>query len=155
MIKAAEAGWEHDPLVVVGTLVALVLVMWAITLRRGGANAALIIEVFAFLATIVSGLKMMAWIPMRIANMPGEPPTGTDLLLVFGAFVAVVFVSVQGLSKSLQGESRNSSALGHWLEGYTWPTRLPRPVRSLLGVDGVPIAGVDDQKTSPGDPPPS
>lgn len=110
-----QAAFANDPIVVSTAGLASLVVLVSVPLRRGGVDARVVIDVFAYLATIASSLKALVWVAKLVGGRDAVAPTGTDALLVMGAFGAVLTVSLQGLWSSVEGKADS-----------------PRPVASLL-----------------------
>ncbi len=90
----------------------MLLVVLGIVIRRGGIDVRFIIQVFATCATIGTVPKIMLWVAAILlqAQHPPAPPSGTDCVLASGAFLAIIFSSVQELIAMLAKDSAQPSA---------------------------------------------
>lgn len=132
-----KTAYDSDPLLFLASALSLFLVFSGLFTRKGGIDARFIIDIFAYIATIASSLKAVHWILFRFVSdeklkqlkleVP-KGPEGTDLLLIFGSVVAIVFVSIQGIRSSFAGEKGSFSAfdnlkarlLGLWDRFTSW-----------------------------------
>jgi hypothetical protein len=133
MIAFFEQAYQREPLLIIAAVLATLILAWRALFGRGGVNAEKIIAVYSFAATVVSVLKAFFWMLGRMGKVAAEEPTGTDLLLLMGAFVAILFASTQGIVTSLRGSSGQTSTAGRWLSTTRWGRALPPWLAALLG----------------------
>lgn len=128
-----------DPLVGALTIVAVIVVAMGGLFRRGSLDARFVVEVFASIATIGSGIKMMSWVTERLAGREGVAPTGTDLLLIVGLLFVVLLVAVQGLAQSFTSTHTEPSPFGRLVGDSAWFQGLRPSARKLIGMGGTVV----------------
>lgn len=119
-------GWFNHDRVVASSLAASVLVvLLGVPFRAKSVDPKFIIDVFAYVATIASCVKLLLWVLAAMSGESKEAPTGTDLLLVSGAIFAVIWTSMGGMREAF-GDAR----LPPWLAGLM-PKLKPSEERDL------------------------
>lgn len=131
MIMQLIGAYEHDPLVVISALFGVLIVLGGILFRKGGAEPGFIIDVFAYLATIGTALKVFLGVLSQLNGGTSAKLEGTDLLLLLGAFIAVIAVSIQGLYVSIDGKEGKQRLIGQvWLN---LQGKMPEKILKLFG----------------------
>lgn len=115
--ELVDAAYAADPVACWVFLVGCCAIAGAFVFRRGGVNARFIIQVFAALATIGALPKIVLWV---IASMmPGaiyEKLSGTDIVLLSGGLIAVLYTITQELLDIFSGASSEPSVATRWLD---------------------------------------
>jgi hypothetical protein len=94
---------------------ALLTVVIAILFRQGGVDARFIIQTFGTFATIGTVPRIVLWAAARITRRQDEiDPSGTDLVLVAGGLIAIIWSAVQGLKADFAGTRGEQSLISHW-----------------------------------------
>lgn len=102
-----DAAYSADPIACYVAAAAIVLVAIALPFRRGGIDSRYIIQVFATFATIGTVPRIVLWGAAKLTDSP-TPPTlsGTDLVLMAGGLLAIVYSGIQELVGAFAGERK-------------------------------------------------
>lgn len=135
--QTLEGAFNKDPITGLAIIASLFVVVFGFLRRRGGVDAGFVINVFAFFATISSALKALYWAVFGLLADSGlngpPPPGGTDILLVVGAFTAVLIVSFKGLVSAIEGDSDGISPIGQMIAHYKWAQNRSPFFMNLFG----------------------
>lgn len=118
----------NDPVVFYTALIAVIGLLISLFTRRGGLDASFIIELFSAFATFGSIIKFIIGLVKSSAGVQSMPVTGTDIILLLGAFFAALVVVLEGIVNALQGKPEGLTFFGKLRAALTRKRQPETPI---------------------------